>query len=81
MFPVPRAVKVASGSGWYHEAAIQDADQTRETLVWRDRSGGAAQPIEFETKKKGAPQGAPFELHRQVLVKLCAMFGRNAYAE
>ncbi len=30
MFPVPRAVKVASGSGWYHEAAIQEADQTRE---------------------------------------------------
>jgi Protein of unknown function (DUF2735) len=30
MFPVPRAVKVASASGWYHEAAIQDADRTRE---------------------------------------------------
>ncbi len=30
MFPVSRAVKVAAGSGWYHEAAIQDADQTRE---------------------------------------------------
>ena len=30
MFPVPRAAKVASGSGWYHEAAIQEADQTRE---------------------------------------------------
>ena len=29
MFPVARSVKVASGSGWYHEAAIQD-DQTRE---------------------------------------------------
>ena len=27
-FPLPRAVKVASGSGWYHEAAIQDADRT-----------------------------------------------------
>jgi hypothetical protein len=30
MFPIPRAVKVASGSGWYHEAAIQEADQTRK---------------------------------------------------
>jgi hypothetical protein len=30
MFPVPRAMKVASGSGWYHEAAIRDADQTRK---------------------------------------------------
>ena len=27
-FPLPRAVKVASGSGWYHEAAIQDAERT-----------------------------------------------------
>ena len=27
-FPLPRAVKVASGSSWYHEAAIQDADRT-----------------------------------------------------
>jgi hypothetical protein len=27
-FPLPRAVKVASGSGWYHEAAIEDADRT-----------------------------------------------------
>ena len=26
--PSPRAVKIASGSGWYHEAAIQDADRT-----------------------------------------------------
>ena len=30
MFPVPRAMKVASGSGWYHEAAIRDAEQARE---------------------------------------------------
>ncbi len=30
MFPIPRTVKVASGSGWYHEAAIQDADETRK---------------------------------------------------
>ena len=28
-FPSPRAVKVASGSAWYHEAAIQDADLSR----------------------------------------------------
>jgi hypothetical protein len=27
-FSLPRAVKVASGSSWYHEAAIQDADRT-----------------------------------------------------
>jgi hypothetical protein len=27
-FPLPRAVKVASGSSWYHEAAIQEADRT-----------------------------------------------------
>ncbi len=27
-FPLPRAVQIASGSGWYHEAAIQDADRT-----------------------------------------------------
>ncbi len=30
MFPLPRTMKAASGSGWYHEAAIQDADQTRK---------------------------------------------------
>jgi hypothetical protein len=29
-FPSPRAVKVASGSAWYHEAAIQDADLSRK---------------------------------------------------
>lgn len=23
--PMPRGVKIASGSGWYHEAAIEDA--------------------------------------------------------
>jgi hypothetical protein len=28
-FPLPRAVKVASGSGWYHEAAIEDAERER----------------------------------------------------
>jgi hypothetical protein len=27
-FPLPRAVKVASGSSWYHEVAIQDAERT-----------------------------------------------------
>ena len=30
LFPVSQVVKVAAGSGWYHEAAIQDADQTRK---------------------------------------------------
>jgi hypothetical protein len=29
-FPSPRAVKVASSSGWYHEAAIEDADRSRK---------------------------------------------------
>jgi hypothetical protein len=29
MFPVPRAMKVASGSGWYHEAAIAEDDSSR----------------------------------------------------
>ncbi len=28
-FPPLSAVKVASGSAWYHEAAIQDADLSR----------------------------------------------------
>ena len=25
----PQAVKAAGGSGWYHEAAIEDAERTR----------------------------------------------------
>ncbi len=29
-FAAQRAAKVASGSGWYHEAAIQDAEQPRK---------------------------------------------------
>jgi len=29
-FPASLAAKVASGSGWYHEAAIQEADQARK---------------------------------------------------
>jgi hypothetical protein len=29
-FASPRAVKVASSSGWYHEAAIEDADRSRK---------------------------------------------------
>ena len=29
-FPVSRAVKVAFGSAWYHEAAIQDAELPRK---------------------------------------------------
>ena len=29
-FPSPRAVKVASSSGWYHEAAIEDAERPRK---------------------------------------------------
>jgi uncharacterized protein DUF2735 len=27
----PRIAKVAMGSGWYHEAAIQDAERDRES--------------------------------------------------
>ncbi len=27
----PRMVKVASGSGWYHEEAIRDAERSRES--------------------------------------------------
>ncbi|HTT46550.1 MAG TPA: DUF2735 domain-containing protein [Pseudolabrys sp.] len=28
-FPSPRVARVAFGSGWYHEAAIQEAELTR----------------------------------------------------
>ena len=27
--PVPRTMRIASGSGWDHEAAIQDAERSR----------------------------------------------------
>jgi hypothetical protein len=27
---LPRDVKIVSGSGWYHDAAIQDAEPTRK---------------------------------------------------
>jgi len=28
-FPLPRAAKVACGGAWYHQAAIEDAEQAR----------------------------------------------------
>ena len=64
----PRAVKVASGSGWYHEAAIQDAERAAQELVARDYSARAPRDgTNSSDEEKGAPQGAPFQLHRPSL--------------
>ena len=55
-FAAQRAAKVASGSGWYHEAAFRTpSSRARISILAEDRGACAAQPLKFRNEEKGRP--------------------------